>query len=295
MLVVAGVLTTAHAQVYESTHANVDVEVTDITIQRGQFLDHWVFTVEITNNDARPWNVGVNQLYFDDNVGWVETGTSEFYVNNQCPIFGQTIDTVEPRSTLEIFGCFATTGQGQYLQPTGIWIYGLNQQDETEFHHLLPFVSGECFYTDETDTCQSVQSVKRLINTAELEAGTEAEPMTCEVPTTTTTTEPDTDQPQLLSAAYHVIFADLVLSFDEQVTLADGWRDNITVGGISIGERANNHVDGASGLAWISVDYSTGTDIRDASSRTITIDAGTFMDADGNTNDRIRVTPTITG
>ena len=118
----------------------------------------------------------------------------------------------------------------------------------------------------------------------------------CEDPVTTTTiTEPDTDQPRLMSAAYHIIFADLVLSFDEQVTLADGWQDNITIGGVSIGERARNHVDGASGLAWISVDYSTGVDIRDMEPHTVIIESGTFLDADGNTNDRIQVTPTITG
>ena len=120
----------------------------------------------------------------------------------------------------------------------------------------------------------------------------------CEVPAATpppTTTEPDTNKPQLLSAAYHAIFADLVLAFDEDVTLADGWQDSITVGGISIGERARNHVDGASGLAWISVEYSAGLNIRDVTPHTVIIEPGTFIDADGNTNDRIRVTPTITG
>ena len=86
-----------------------------------------------------------------------------------------------------------------------------------------------------------------------------------------------------------------MLSFDEDVTLVDGWQDNITIGGVSIGERATNHVEGASGLAWISVAYSTGLDIRAAEPHTIIIDAGTFMDADGNTNDHIQTTPSITG
>ena len=118
----------------------------------------------------------------------------------------------------------------------------------------------------------------------------------CEVPVATPPpTTINTDKPQLLSAAYHTIFADLVLSFDEDVTLVDGWQDNITVGGISIGERARNHVDGASGIAWISVEYSAGLNIRDVAPHTVIIEPGTFMDADGNTNDRIRVTPTITG
>lgn len=130
------------------------------------------------------------------------------------------------------------------------------------------------------------------------EADPKPEPMTCEVPATTTpqpTIQHDTTQPQLLSAAYHTIFGDLVLSFDEQITLADNWQDNITVGGLSIGERAENHVDGASGLAWISVEYQVKRDLRDAESHTVTIEPGTFLDADGKPNDLITVRPTITG
>ena len=128
------------------------------------------------------------------------------------------------------------------------------------------------------------------------EADPEPEPMICEVPVTTTTvTEPDTTKPQLLSAAYHDIFGTLVLSFDEQVTLADGWRDNITIGYVPVGKWAKNPMDGASELVWISIDYQTGVEIQDVDSRTIIIEPGTFLDADGNPNDLITVRPTITG
>ena len=149
---------------------------------------------------------------------------------------------------------------------------------------MAPFTPNTCAALVEDVSCGRTQNIDHLIRDMH------PEPMTCEVPTTT-----NPNQPRLMSAAYHATFADLVLSFDEQVTLVDGWQDNITIGGVSIGERAKNHVDGASGLAWISVDYAVRLDIRDVDSYTVIIDAGTFLDADGNTNDRIQISPSITG
>lgn len=293
-LVVAGVVTTAYAQEYETVHANIHAEVTDITMQRGVFLDHWVFTVKVTNNDSKEWIVGVSELWLENEYGWPDFTSDELWVRNQCNV-ELTIDSIDSSDTGEVVGCFATTNGVRAVPPTAVMLAGFSVDDDVLFYHLLPFVPGECDYVFEEDTCQSVQNIDHLIRIAERESESEPEPM-CEVPTVTTAPDPiDTQQPQLLTAAYHKIFGELVLSFDESVTLADGWQDNITVGGVSIGERANNRMVGSSSLVWISVDYAAQNDLRDARSQMVAVEAGTFLDVDGNTNGQIIIQAAITG
>lgn len=296
LLAVAGATTTAYAQEVEFIQVDIHAEITDIQIERGAHADHWYFTVEVTNNGQRDVFADIGVMWLEDDYGWYSEDSKNIF--NAC--YGTTSgDLVDSGDTVSILGCFTSIQDTNPIHPTAISIAGgewrNNAWHDDGYVHILPFVSGECRYAHEDYTCQSVQNIDRLIREAEREADSEPESMTCKVPATTTITQTDSNQPQLLSAAYHTTFADLVLSFDEDATLVDGWQDNITIGGVSIGERAKNHVEGASGLAWISVDYAVRIDLQDAHPHTVTIESGTFMDADGNTNDRILVTPSITG
>lgn len=122
---------------------------------------------------------------------------------------------------------------------------------------------------------------------------TQPQPMMCEVPTTADIQDRET--PRLLTAAYHTLFGDLILSFDESATLADGWQDNITIGDVPVGERTTNRMVSASSLAWLSLDYRTQSELSDIDTLAVTIEAGTFLDADGNPNDRITMQAAIVG
>ncbi len=297
MLAVAGMVTTAYAQEYETIKVDIHAKVTDVHIEHGLFADWWYITVEVTNNNSDDIWVGISHVWLEDNYGWLTLGESD--PESVC-YWEETTPILDAGSKTTILGCLPAAKDKTQADVVALAFSGRvwsgYEWSDAPFAHVLPVKPNGCDLKGDWQTCQSTQNIDRLIREAQREADSDPEPMTCEVPTTTTTTtEPDTDQPQLVSAAYHTIFADLVLAFDEDVTLADGWQDSITVGGISIGERARNHVDGASGIAWISVEYSAGLNIRDVAPHTVIIEPGTFIDADGNTNDRIRVTPTITG
>ena len=90
---------------------------------------------------------------------------------------------------------------------------------------------------------------------------------------------------QLLLAGYHETFGELVLFFDESVTLADDWKDNITVGGVSLDKRAKDRMIDIDNMVRISVGDATNDDILDADSQTVIIKSGTIMDIDGNANE----------
>ena len=79
------------------------------------------------------------------------------------------------------------------------------------------------------------------------------------------------------------------------MTLVDGWQDNIQIGDTSLGESANNRMVGESSLVWISVDFTAKSELKDSASYVVTIEAGTFLDADGNLNDEITGQAVITG
>ena len=112
---------------------------------------------------------------------------------------------------------------------------------------------------------------------------------------------PDTDpsadaqKPQLLATAYHKKSGYLVLSFDENVTLADGWQDNIRIGDVSVGEKARSHINDASILAWISVERDVRKELDGPGIFSVTIDPGTFLDADDKPNDMMTMRAVITG
>ena len=105
----------------------------------------------------------------------------------------------------------------------------------------------------------------------------------------------DAQKPQLLATAYHKKSGYLVLSFDENVTLADGWQDNIRIGDVSVGEKAKSHINDASILAWISVERDVRKELDAPGTLSITIGPGTFLDADGEPNDQITAQAAITG
>ena len=288
VLAVAGMVATTHAQEPEYVPIDIHAEVVDIHIERDLFVDWWYITVVVTNNEQGIIAATVSALWLEDDYGWLTLDGAED-TGNAC-LGEETAAFLEPDSTATILGCFPGIKGSNPVAPKAISVTGVTWTgrvwSDEGFGHVLPFKDNACNRKQDHQTCQSVQNIDHLIRAAEREA--DSEPMTCEVPTTT-------DQPRLMSAAYHVAFADLVLSFDEDVTLVDGWQGNITIGGISIGDLAKNHMEGASGLAWISVDYAVRLDIQDVDSHTVIIDTGTFMDADGNTNDRIEITPSITG
>lgn len=256
----------------------IHLEVTDILREHGTLFDKYMFTVDVTNQDVEILFLDLGILLFEDEFATNDCATDEWHV-------------VNPGQTLEIVACYE--GNAKHY-PTAIQVHGHGESfdmDENSIHYL-PFVRGECYYVRDDATCQDIQRINHLIEDVN------PEPMMCEVSTafgTPETVQPDTNTPQLLAAAYHTIFGDLVLSFNENITLADGWQDNITIGGMSIGERAKNLMDGTNSLAWISVYYTAQKDIQDMELYTVTIEPDTFLDADGNANDIIIMDPTITG
>ncbi len=279
LLVVASNITaTSYAQTEPwVTPLDVRVQVTDVLREHGTFSDRWTFTANITNRENEAITMDISELYLD--VG-------QYGIANDC--ISRNGIKLNLGQTKEFTACFLANSD---LEPTSLFMSDYVFSWETAQVHVAPFVSGECAKFGDGPSCGRIQNIDRLIRDME------PEPMTCEAPTTTTpqpADEPDTDQPQLLSAAYHKLLGDLLLSFDESVTLVDNWQDNITIGGFSIGELANNLMPDASSLVWISADYTVYNDILNAKSHTVIIEPNTFLDTDGNTNDLITIRPTVT-
>ena len=102
-------------------------------------------------------------------------------------------------------------------------------------------------------------------------------------------------KPQLLATAYHKKSGYLILSFNENVTLADSWRDKITVGDVSVGDEAKSRINDASILMWISVERDVRKELDAPGTLLVTIGPGAFRDADGEPNDQIIMQAAITG
>lgn len=122
---------------------------------------------------------------------------------------------------------------------------------------------------------------------------TDTEPAMCEAPDMVNAQSEGT--PRLLGTAYNPKSGDLVIFFNKNVTLVEGWQDSITIGGMSVGERARNHMVGASSMAWISVEFGTKYAIKDADLLSVTIESGTVQDAYGNINDLVTTRASIAG
>lgn len=291
VLAAAGTMGTVHAQISFSEGSirfspiELEAVVTSVIREHGIYADQMTFTVKVTNTGDSTTTIDVVDLWDDSEYG---------VISDTC--LG-TIN-IPPGETRRLKPCFVihltAAPTALTFNDVPVYDYGFGI---TIKQHVLPFRGDMCGdeYTA-NNSCQAVQRINHLIRDIE------PEPLMCEAPMTTTTQpadepadEADTQSPQLMAAAYHKIFGELVLSFDENITLADDWQGNITIGGVLVGERASNRMVGESSLVWISVDYTVKKELQDAHSQMVTIEAGTFLDADGNHNDRIIVQTVITG
>ena len=278
VLAVAGSGIITHAQTtVDWVPLDIHIEVTDAVTIQGEAFTVYGFTVDVTNT-------GMKTTHITDIFPYADVSDDDHI---SCS--GSSTATMRPNQTRTFDICYILSDRN--ATPSGIVAFGTGYEVIQ-----LPFTSADlenCLSTvgdGKPDICLPVQSIRRMMG-----GGSEPEPTTCEVPTPTNTSRPDIAEPSLLSAAYHPYLGALVLSFAEDVTLADGWQENITIGGTSIGERAENRMTGSSSLAWISVEYQVMRDLWGADSYIVTIEPNTLVNIDGNPNDRIQLLPTITG
>jgi hypothetical protein len=250
---------------------DVYLEVKDITHEHGIFVDRYTFIVDVSNQGSETLFVDLGIIFHDIGSEPNDCIRDEYYI-------------IGPRQTLEITACYQIDDQ---LEPTAITAigysrtFGINEFGEK----VLPFIEGECMFTNSGD-CQNIQRIDRLIQDVH------PEPMICEAPTTTPSTVNESNTPQLLATAYHTIFGDLVLSFDESVTLVDDWHENIailaetnngTIGldGLDIGAR--NLMPDNSTVLWLSLDFDDVKQLDDITNITLHIRPGAITYGDGVT------------
>lgn len=322
VVLVVGAGVVAHADEHIiAVPLNVDVEVIEIVREHGIHADLYLFLVEVTNHDDETLFVDASVLTLDSYTYaendcayeyWVRVSPGNTVTLHPCYY---VFNTDSNPTTISILGHGSSFADGTYGSSVLPFV-----KDQCEY------------WTDDNldVSCEAVQRIDRLIQhvhpesdaceiPATTRANTEASQLISdflqaihyleveeffaeyridtdliedvrELETLLLTT--NTETPKLLSVAYHPIFGDLILSFNEDITLLDGWEDNISIAEASHQDHqplssnigAKNRMSGASSIAWISLPYGMLGDLQDVESLSISVAPNTFVDVDGNPN-----------
>lgn len=267
--------TPAFAQSIEWTPMDITVEVIDIEVQRGQFADQWTFAVRATNNMPHEINLNLSP------EAWTESGG----YSAECPPITFSADTniVRPRQSVILSTCTITHSDLVNMDVTG-WLDTDETGSPTSIH-LLDFVFNPCDAVFDGATC-SYHNIDNVIREVA------SEPTQCVAPPSTPA--PINDTPTIGSAAYHTYMADLILSFDMPVMLAEDWHENMSI--LATNGTDDIMLDGLkpttrslmqddSTLVWLSMSFSDYRQLDDITELMLRIDPGTILYGDGQALD----------
>lgn len=268
MLVVAAAPAFAQEIEYEFGPLNIEALVNNVEREHGVFVDKWAFTVQAVNPG--------HKTVFVDVVG---INTDFDYYENECP--AELWVRMVPGQTVTLRGCF-TIPENEF--PVEMAILGDMPEDPRNLVRgaVLPFVPGGCVYAIDAETCLPTQNIDHLIEDIEVA------PVQCAAPPTVPT---QTGVPRLSSTAYHKYSDYIILTFDTQVTLADGWHENIRISAETksgpveldgLDEGARNLMPDGSTLVWLTLDFEDARQLNDVTSMTLRISPGTVTYGDGD-------------
>ena len=263
----------AQSDELEWTPMDITAKVIDVERVHGTLLDEWTFTVEVTNNEAYTVPVAPQLAVLADGE-WM----------SNCPPVPAYLTLTDLRPSRSATLSFCVVGYYD-MEPVLIGIDGWLDPDNdyATSRHVVAFERGICNESPDEITC-ATQSITQLIRDVE------PKPVQCEAPPQTPTMTGG--MPNVGTAAYHEYFNDLIIAFDGQVELAEGWRDSMTIqaetpdGMVELEgfSRHTNNLVSPGNMLWLALAYGDHSQFEDATQITLRIDPGTLVYGEGRTN-----------